>query len=83
MKKEQEWIVNPEELRKNRERALLRDELKKQKKEDKKTIITIIILCIITILIIGRLLIITGNNAVEHCVKSGNSVEFCNANLRG
>ena len=35
MKKE-EWIVSPEELKKNRERALLRDKQLREEKKDKR-----------------------------------------------
>lgn len=34
MKKE-EWIVSPEELKKNRERALLREEMQREEKKNK------------------------------------------------
>lgn len=82
MKKE-EWIVSPEELKKNRERALLRD---RQLREEKKNKIELIVFVVIaTVLITIGLVVLHKMNdkAVDNCINNGNSASFCNANLRG
>lgn len=82
MKKE-EWIVSPEELKKNRERALLRD---KQLREEKKNKIELIgFVVIATVLITIGIIFIhkMDNKAIDNCINNGNSASFCNYNLRG
>ena len=82
MKKE-EWIVSPEELKKNRERALLRDQ---QLREEKKNKIELIVFVVIaTVLITVGLVVLHKMNdkAVENCINNGKSASFCNTHLRG
>ena len=82
MKKE-EWIVSPEELKKNRERALLRDEQIKEEKKNKIELIVFVVIAIIVITIGLVVLHKMNDKAVDNCINSGNSASFCNAHLRG
>ena len=82
MKKE-EWIVSSEELKKNRERALLRDQ---QLREEKKNKIELIVFVVIAITLITVSIIFIhkmDDKAVENCINNGNSASFCNTHLRG
>ncbi len=80
---EPEFIVSSEELRKNRERALLRDEQIQEEKDEKNTLIALAVLGVIIIILIIKVLMAMSDRAVESCVNSGNSESFCNAHLRG
>lgn len=80
---EPEFIVSSEELRKNRERALLRDEQIKEEKDEKNTLIALAVLGVIIIILIIKVLMAMSDRAVESCVNGGNSESFCNAHLRG
>jgi hypothetical protein len=80
---EPEFIVSSEELRKNRERALLRDEQIKEEKDEKNTLITLLILGAIIVILIIKILVAMSDRAVESCINGGNSESFCNAHLRG
>lgn len=80
---EPEFIVSSEELRRNRERALLRDEQLKDEKDEKNTLITLLILGAIIVILIIKILVAMSDRAVESCINSGNSESFCNAHLRG
>lgn len=82
MKKE-EWIVNSEELKRNREKALLRDKQLIDEKKEKIELIAFaviaIILIIISIIFINKM----DNKIVKNCINNGNSANFCNKNIRG
>lgn len=80
---EPEFIVSSEELRRNRERALLRDEQIKEEKDEKNTLIALVVLGVIIIILIIKVLMAMSDRAVESCVNSGNSESFCNTHLRG
>lgn len=79
MKNEEEWIVSPEELRKNREKALLRD----HKKNTQPKIFFIKILGIIAIIIffviIGNYLSYEDNKNLEkrsaECASEGYGIK--------
>ena len=80
---EPEFIVSSEELRKNRERALLRDQ---QLREEKKNKIELIVFVVIAITLITVSIIFIhkmDDKAVDNCINNGNSASFCNANIRG
>ena len=82
MKKE-EWIVSPEELKKNRERALLREELERDEKKDKIELIVFVVIAI-TLITVSIIFIHKMNDkAVDNCINNGNSASFCNTHLRG
>lgn len=82
MKKE-EWIVSPEELKKNRERALLRDKQLRDERKGKIELIGFVVIAIIVILV-GLVVLHKMNNIeVENCINNGGSARFCNYNLRG
>ena len=80
---EPEFIVSSEELRKNRERALLREELERDEKKDKIELIVFVVIAIIVITIGLVVLHKMNDKAVENCINSGNSASFCNTHLRG
>ena len=80
---EPEFIVSSEELRRNRERALLKDEQIKEEKDEKNTLITLLILGAIIVILIIKILVAMSDRAVESCINGGNSESFCNAHLRG
>lgn len=80
---EPEFIVSSEELRKNREKALLRDEQIKEEKDEKNTLITLAVLGVIIVILIIKVLMAMSDRAVENCIDFGNSESFCNAHLRG
>lgn len=80
---EPEFIVSLEELRRNRERALLRDEQIQEEKDEKNTLITLLILGAIIVILIIKILVAMSDRAVESCINGGNSESFCNAHLRG
>ena len=65
---EPEFIVSSEELRKNRERALLRDEQIKEEKDEKNTLITLLILGAIIVILIIKVLMVMSDRAVESCI---------------
>ena len=54
---EPEFIVSSEELRRNRERALLKDEQIKEEKDEKNTLITLLILGAIIVILIIKILV--------------------------
>lgn len=80
---EPEFIVSSEELRKNRERALLRDKQIKEEKEEKTRLIVLGILLLIIVAMIIKLTIVIEDKAVKSCIEFGNGESFCNAHLRG
>ena len=82
MKKE-EWIVSPEELKKNRERALLRDEQLRDERKGKIELIVFIVIAIIVITVGLVVLHKMNDKAVENCINNGGSASFCNTHLRG
>jgi len=78
---EPEFIVSPEELKKNQERAMLKEQNLKEEKNDKiKSIIALIV-------IIGSLIVLAVSinnmtiNAIEKCIAGGNSETFCRVEL--
>lgn len=82
MEKE-EWIVSSEELKRNREKALLKD---KQLIDEKKEKIELIAFAIIAIILITISIIFINkmdDKAVKNCINNGNSANFCNKNIRG
>lgn len=82
MEKE-EWIVSSEELKRNREKALLKD---KQLIDEKKEKIKLIAFAIIAIILITISIIFINkmdDKAVKNCINNGNSANFCNKNIRG
>ena len=80
---EPEFIVSSEELRKNRERALLREELEREEKKNKIELIGFVVIAIIVITVGLVVLHKMNDKAVENCINSGNSASFCNTHLRG
>lgn len=85
MKKEREFIISSEELKKNQERVLKAEaEARRVEEEEKKEYqISIIAICFgIIFLIIAALYIYnSGKEAVESCVAAGHSVSFCESAL--
>ena len=82
MKKE-EWIVSPEELKKNRERALLRDQQLREEKKNKIELIGFVAIAIILITISIIFINKMDDKVVNNCINNGNSANFCNKNIRG
>ena len=80
---EPEFIVSSEELRKNRERALLREELEREEKKNKIELIGFVVIAIIVITVGLVVLHKMNDKAVDNCINSGNSASFCNTHLRG
>lgn len=80
---EPEFIVSSEELRKNRERALLREELEREEKKEKIELIGFVVIAIIVIMVGLVVLHKMNDKAVDNCINSGNSASFCNTHLRG
>lgn len=80
---EPEFIVSSEELKKNREKALLRDMQKKEERKDKIELIGFVVIAIILITLGFVILHKMNNIAVDNCINQGGSVRFCNSNLRG
>lgn len=80
---EPEFIVSSEELRKNRERALLRDKQLRDEKKDKIELIGFVVIAIIVITVGLVVLHKMNDKAVDNCINSGNSASFCNTHLRG
>lgn len=79
----EEWIVSSEELKRNREKALLKDKQLIDEKKEKIELIAfaviVIILIIISIIFINKM----DNKIVKNCINNGNSANFCNKNIRG
>ena len=82
MEKE-EWIVNSEELKRNREKALLRDEQLINEKKEKIELIAVAIIAIILIIISIIFINKMDDKVVKNCINNGNSANFCNKNIRG
>ena len=80
---EPEFIVSSEELRKNRERALLRDEQLRDERKGKIELIVFIVIAIIVITVGLVVLHKMNDKAVDNCINNGNSASFCNTHLRG
>lgn len=80
--KEPEFIVSPEELKKNQERAYAREYYEKKEKEDKKVTVILILLACAMIIILAISLKNYTEKGVNNCIKAGNSEYFCNVNLR-
>ena len=80
---EPEFIVSSEELRKNRERALLREELEREEKKNKIELIGFVVIAIIVITVGLIVLHKMNDKAVDNCINNGGSASFCNAHLRG
>ena len=79
----EEWIVSSEELKRNREKALLKD---KQLIDEKKEKIELIAFAVIAIILITISIIFINkmdDKAVNNCINNGNSANFCNKNIRG
>ena len=79
----EEWIVSSEELKRNRERALLKDEQLRYEKKNKIKLITFAIIAIILIIISIIFINKMDDKAVKNCINNGNSANFCNKNIRG
>lgn len=80
---EPEFIVSSEELKRNRERALLREELEREEKKNKIELIVFVVIAIIVIIVGLVVLHKMNDKAVDNCINSGNSASFCNTHLRG
>ena len=79
----EEWIVSSEELKRNREKALLKD---KQLMDEKKEKIELIAFAVIAIILITISIIFINkmdNKVIKNCINNGNSANFCNKNIRG
>lgn len=74
---EPEFIVSSEELRKNRERAILREELEREEK--KENIITIVglIVGIVIIILLFKLLSVINTRDYNTCLANGGSEQIC------
>lgn len=79
----EEWIVSSEELKRNRERALLRDEQLRYERKGKIELIVFVVIAIIVIIVGLVVLHKMNDKAVDNCINSGNSASFCNTHLRG
>ena len=79
----EEWIVSSEELKRNREKALLRDEQLRYEKKNKIKLITFAIIAIILIIISIIFINKMDDKVVKNCINNGNSANFCNKNIRG
>lgn len=82
MEKE-EWIVSNEELKRNREKALLKDKQLIDEKKEKIELIAFTIIAIILIIISIIFINKMDNKVVKNCINNGNSANFCNKNIRG
>lgn len=76
MKKE-EWIVSPEELKKNRERALLREEMQREEKKEKITTIIVLILGILMMISFFKILSVMNTRDYNTCLSNGGSEQIC------
>ena len=74
---EPEFIVSSEELRKNREKAILREELEREEK--KENIITIVglIVGIVIIILLFKLLSVANTRDYNTCLANGYSEQIC------
>lgn len=85
MKKEKEFIISSEELKRNQERVL-KEEAEARRlaaAEKKENQINIIVACItaIVLFILIALIFNSGSKGVEACVEAGNSINYCKAEL--
>ena len=85
MKKENEFIISSEELRENQKRVLEAEKavIKLEKEVAKENQIMIITICAILIIFMILIAFIfnSGTKGVEACVKAGNTVQYCEAEL--
>jgi hypothetical protein len=85
MKREREFIISSEELKKNQERVLKQEaEAARIEKEEKKEHqIDIIFMCFIGIVILMLLAAVfyTNKSGMDACIEAGNSASFCRAEL--
>jgi hypothetical protein len=85
MKKEREFIISSEELKKNQERVLKAEaEARRIEEEEKREHqISVIAICFgIIFLIIAAIFIFdSGKKGVENCVNAGHTVNFCESAL--
>lgn len=71
--KEPEWIVSPEELKRNQERALMKE--RKEKYDRNQTIL--IIVGIIVFALILYMISAINKDIIERCIEAGNTLGFC------
>jgi hypothetical protein len=85
MKKEKEFIISSEELKRNQERVLKEEAEARRlaEEEEKENQINIIVACITGIILFILLAFIfnTNKSGVEACVEAGNSINYCKAEL--
>ncbi|MBO5843454.1 MAG: hypothetical protein J6Q96_01140 [Bacteroidales bacterium] len=85
MKKEREFIISSEELKRNQERVLKAEaEARRIEAEEKKEFqINVIVACVLLIVMFICVAFIfkTNTDGVASCIEAGNSASFCNAEL--
>jgi hypothetical protein len=85
MKREREFIISSEELKKNQERVLKQEaEAARIEEEAKKeNQINVIAMCVLGIIILALLAAVfyTNKSGMDACIEAGNSASFCRAEL--
>lgn len=79
--KEPEFIVSPEELKKNQDRSYVREYLEKKEKRENRFEKFIYILGGIMVVMIIIALGVQYTNGVEDCVNAGHDRTFCEEGL--
>ena len=74
---EPEFIVSSEELRKNRERAILREGLEREEKKEKIITIVGLIVGIVIIILFFKLLSVVNTRDYNTCLANGGSEQIC------
>lgn len=79
--KEPEFIVSPEELKKNQEKSYEKEYFKIKEKQEK--IITLIIGILVVFMIATVIIFLNNYNKkeIKNCMSKGNSEYFCKINL--
>lgn len=78
---EPEFIVSPEDLKKNQERAYAREYYAKKEKQDKIVTVVIIVLAIVMVVLSIKALNSYFKKDIDSCIKAGNTEYFCRINL--
>lgn len=79
--KEPEFIVSPEELKKNQEKSYEKEYYTSKIKQEKIITTIILVLSIIMIILTIHFLNNYSEKEINHCISYGNSEYFCRSNL--
>jgi hypothetical protein len=74
---EPEFIVSSEELKRNRERAILREEIQREEKKEKIITIIGLIVGIVMIIAFFKLLSVVNTRDYNTCLSNGGSEQIC------